>query len=138
MIGKHILLTLVSAAAAGWVAWTQAPGAWTPLRILGLCLAIAGFVLWTVARFTLGKSFAVSAQAKQLVTRGLYAKFRNPIYIFGSVFIAGFVLLLGRAEYLLIFVVIIPLQMWRARKEARVLESKFGDEYRSYRVRTWV
>lgn len=138
MIGKHILLTLAAGAAAGYVAWTQAPPAWTALRVCGLCLAVAGFALWTAARFTLGSSFAVSAQAKQLVTRGLYARLRNPIYIFGSMFIAAYILLLGRPIYLLIFVAIIPLQIWRARKEGRVLEAKFGEQYRAYRERTWM
>lgn len=138
MIGKPIFLTLITAGAAVYVGWTQAPGEWTALSIFGLCLAAVGFVLWTVARFTLGSSFAVSAQAKQLVTRGVYAKLRNPVYIFGSLFIAGYILLLGRPRALLIFVVIIPLQIWRARKEARVLEAKFGEEYRAYRRGTWM
>ncbi len=138
MTGKHIVLTVVAAAAAACLGLAQAPAAWTPLRLLGMCLAVAGFVLWTVARFQLGKSFAVTAQARQLVTHGLYGKIRNPIYIFGSLFIAGYVLLLGRPRWLLIFVAIIPLQIWRARKEARVLEAKFGEEYRAYRARTWV
>ena len=138
MIGKHIVLTVAAAGAAAYVAWTQAPGAWSAARIFGLCLAVVAFVLWTVALVTLGNSFTVGAQAKQLVTRGLYAKLRNPVYIFGSLFVAGFILLLGRPIYLLIFVAIIPLQIWRARKEARVLEAKFGEEYRAYRKRTWI
>ena len=39
--------------------------------------------------------------------------------------------------FLLIFALIIPLQIWRGRKEASVLEEKFGDEYRQYRAGTW-
>ena len=61
-----------------------------------------------------------------------------PIYAFGSLFIAGFILLLGRPQWLLIFLLIIPLQLWRAGKEARVLEAKFGEEYRAYKARTWM
>jgi protein-S-isoprenylcysteine O-methyltransferase Ste14 len=95
------------------------------------------FVLWTIARFQLGSSLAVTAQGKQLVTRGLYSKIRNPIYTFGSCVIAGLILALGRPVWLLIFVLIIPLQIWRARKEARVLEAKFGEEYKRYRASTW-
>jgi protein-S-isoprenylcysteine O-methyltransferase Ste14 len=38
---------------------------------------------------------------------------------------------------LLIFVILIPLQVVRARREAAVLEAEFGDEYREYRKRTW-
>jgi protein-S-isoprenylcysteine O-methyltransferase Ste14 len=138
MVGKNIVLTLVVAAAAAYVGWEKAPAVWRPLNIFGLCLASAAFVLWSVARFQLGKSFAVTAQARQLVTRGLYSKIRNPIYLFGSLFIAGYTLLLGRPRWLLIFVVVIPLQIWRARKEARVLEAKFGEEYRAYGAGTWL
>lgn len=138
MVGKNIVLTLVVAAAAAYLGWEKAPAAWTPLRILGLCLATVAFVLWSVARFHLGNSLTVSAQARQLVTRGLYAKIRNPIYVFGSCFIAGYVLLLDRPRWLLIFLVIIPLQIWRACKEALVLEARFGEEYRTYRARTWM
>jgi protein-S-isoprenylcysteine O-methyltransferase Ste14 len=93
--------------------------------------------MWTVARFQLGNSLTVTAQAKQLVTRGVYSKIRNPIYVFGSLFIVGYILLLDRPRWLLIFAVIIPLQIWRVRKESQVLEAKFGDEYRNYRSGTW-
>lgn len=137
MIGRNIVLTLVVGAAAVYVAWERAPAQWTPLQGVGLCLAAAAFLLWTVARFQLGNSLAVTAQAKQLVTRGLYSRIRNPIYCFGSLFLAGGMLLLGRPLWLLIFAVIIPLQFWRARAEARVLDAKFGEEYRAYRARTW-
>jgi protein-S-isoprenylcysteine O-methyltransferase Ste14 len=138
MVTRNTLLTLVAGGAAAYAGWKLAPPIWTPLRVLGLCLAVAGFVLWAVARYQLGSSFTIRAQAKQLVTRGVYSKIRNPIYVFGSVFIAGYILLLGRPMCLLIFVALIPLQIWRARKEAQVLEAKFGEEYRSYRARTWL
>ena len=107
------------------------------MQTVGLCLMIPAFVLWTLARFQLGASLAVTAQARQLVTRGLYSKMRNPIYVFGSCVIAGTILLLGRPVVLLIFALLIPLQVWRARKEAEVLEAKFGERYRTYRASTW-
>ena len=89
MIGKHILLTLIVGAAMGALLWQHPPVAWTALPVAGLSLLIVGFILWTVARFQLGASFAVKAEARQLVTRGLYSKIRNPIYVFGSVVMAG-------------------------------------------------
>jgi protein-S-isoprenylcysteine O-methyltransferase Ste14 len=137
VIGKHILLTIVVAAAASYEGWQLAPTDWSATRIAGLCLAVLGFTFWTIARFQLGISFAVTARAKQLVTRGIYSKIRNPIYLFGSIFIIGFALYAGRPLWLLIFIAIIPLQVWRMGKEARVLEEKFGNEYRAYRARTW-
>jgi protein-S-isoprenylcysteine O-methyltransferase Ste14 len=45
--------------------------------------------------------------------------------------------MIGRPEGFAIFLVLIPLQIIRARREAAVLEAKFGDEYREYRKRTW-
>jgi protein-S-isoprenylcysteine O-methyltransferase Ste14 len=137
MIGPNILLTLIVGSVLSYLVWKNPPPAWTPLHVIGICLLVAGFVLWTVARFRLGKSLTVTAQAKQLVTRGLYSRIRNPIYVFGSCVIAGLILSLTSPLWLLEFVAIIPLQLWRSRKEAQVLEAKFGDEYRRYRAGTW-
>ena len=137
MIGPNVALTLIVGVALGAIIWKHPPAAWSPLQIVGACLLAAGFTLWTVARFQLGRSLTVTAQAKQLVTAGLYSRIRNPIYTFGSCVIAGLILVLGRPIWLLVFVLIIPLQLWRARKESQVLEAKFGDEYRKYRAATW-
>ena len=134
----QIVLTLVVGAAIAYIAWTLSPTSWTAARVVGLCIASLSFAFWTIARFQLGKSFAVTAQAKHLVTHGVYSRIRNPIYVFGSLFIFGFLLLLGRPRWLLILLVIIPIQIWRARKEAYVLEEKFGEEYRLYRAGTWL
>ena len=137
MIGKHIVLTLVVGGALCALFWQRSPAEWTAVRIVGVCLIAVGFVLWTVARFQLGASFAVTAQARQLVTRGLYSKIRNPVYTFGSCVIAGAILVFTRPIALLVFVLIIPMQIWRAGKESAVLEAAFGEEYRKYRAGTW-
>lgn len=115
----------------------DALGPRTPIRYLGLALAIAGFVCWVVARIQLGKSFSVRAKATELVTHGIYSKIRNPVYVFGTIFIVGMILWFDRPIYLLILAVIIPMQILRAKKEAKVLEAKFGDSYREYRAKTW-
>jgi protein-S-isoprenylcysteine O-methyltransferase Ste14 len=137
MVGKNIALTLIVVLAIALAVRQYLPGTWTPIQTVGLCVLVAGFVLWTIARFQLGNSLTVSAHAKRLVSSGLYSKIRNPIYVFGSCVLAGLILLLGRPMWLLIFAVIIPLQIWRARKESQVLEAKFGEEYRKYRSATW-
>ena len=110
---------------------------WTPIRVIGLIVVIPAFALWVTARIQLGSSFAVRAQAKELVTRGLYSKIRNPVYVFGTIFIAGFLLLINKPVWLLVLAVVVPLQVFRARKEAKVLEGKFGDAYLEYRSKTW-
>jgi protein-S-isoprenylcysteine O-methyltransferase Ste14 len=137
MIGKHIVLTFVVGTGLFFLLRQFPLTGWGTIQIVGACLLGVGFIMWTVARFQLGSSFAVTAQARHLVTHGLYSKIRNPIYVFGSCVIAGVILVAGRPIFLLIFAAIIPLQIWRGRKEASVLEEKFGEEYRQYRAGTW-
>jgi protein-S-isoprenylcysteine O-methyltransferase Ste14 len=108
-----------------------------PARWIGLGIALIGLAGVFLARYTLGRSFSVMAKARALVTTGIYSRIRNPIYVSGEILLIGVAIMLGRPLLLLLVAVIIPMQIWRARKEARVLEEKFGDEYREYRRRTW-
>jgi protein-S-isoprenylcysteine O-methyltransferase Ste14 len=85
----------------------------------------------------LGRSFSIAPKATALVTNGIYSRIRNPIYVSGMFFIGGAILMMGQPVGLVIFLVLIPLQIIRARREAAVLEARFGDEYREYRKRTW-
>lgn len=95
-------------------------------------------MLWITARLQLGKSFSVTAQAKKLVTHGLYARIRNPIYFFGGIAILGLLVAWGKLVLTLVFLVFYFLfQIPRAKLEAQVLEETFGDEYRRYRKQTW-
>ena len=110
---------------------------WTWISICGLALAVPSFFLWLTARVQLGRSFSVRARATELVTHGLYSRIRNPIYVFTTLFVAGFILIMGKPLWLLLLAALIPMQIARARKEARVLEEKFGEHYRLYRSRTW-
>jgi protein-S-isoprenylcysteine O-methyltransferase Ste14 len=111
---------------------------WTAMRVTGFALMVPGFVLWGIAHVQLGDSFAIRAEARQLVTGGIYSRFRNPIYLFGGIGLAGFALVIERPQLLLAFVVLVPLQVLRSRREARVLEERFGDEYREYAQQTWL
>jgi protein-S-isoprenylcysteine O-methyltransferase Ste14 len=90
-----------------------------------------------LSRYTLGRSFSIAARATALVTTGIYSRIRNPIYVSGMVFFVGVIVIVRRPEWLAVLLVLIPLQIIRARREAAVLEAKFGDEYREYRKRTW-
>ena len=115
-------------------AWGQP---WTPWRIVGLVIAVPAFLLFLVARIQLGNSFSVRAKATTLVTKGIYARIRNPIYVFGALMIAGIIIWAHRPWWLLIFLPLIPMQVLRVRKEEQVLEAKFGDAYREYKRTTW-
>lgn len=112
-------------------------GPWNAVRLTGLALTSTAAVFLLTARYQLGKSFSVSAQARQLVTRGIYSRIRNPIYVFSTVMILGLVIAYQNPVFLLIPAALVILQVTRARREARVLEDAFGEEYREYRKRTW-
>jgi len=110
---------------------------WTPNRIIGFAIAVSALLLLLTARIQLGRAFSVRAKASNLVTAGLYSRIRNPIYIFSSLLILGAIIWSGRPLFLLLFVILLPVQINRSRKESEVLEAKFGDEYRQYKQRTW-
>jgi protein-S-isoprenylcysteine O-methyltransferase Ste14 len=104
---------------------------------IGMSIAIPAVVLLIVARLQLGAAFSVKAKASTLVTNGLYSRIRNPIYVFSALLIAGVILWAGKPWFLLIFAILIPLQVVRARNEAKVLEEKFGTTYVAYKQKTW-
>ena len=137
MKDKHLLILVPPffGVAALFIYFWHEPWWW--MRWLGAGMIVFGFAFWAVAHVQLGTSFSASAQARHLVTRGLYSRIRNPIYVFGSIGIAGIFMFLERPLFLLVFLGLIPMQILRARNEARVLEAAFGDEYREYRKGTW-
>jgi protein-S-isoprenylcysteine O-methyltransferase Ste14 len=110
---------------------------WTVPRIAGAAIAIPAFVLFVTARLQLGSAFSVKAKASILVTTGLYSRVRNPIYVFGSLLIFGVMIWANKPWWLLCFLVLIPMQLYRSRKEEQVLTEKFGDAYLDYKRKTW-
>jgi protein-S-isoprenylcysteine O-methyltransferase Ste14 len=111
--------------------------AWTPQRIAGATIVVVGLALLTVARFQLGNSFSITPQARRLVTHGLYSRIRHPVYIFGWLAISGLILYFNQPKFLLIMVLLVPMQVARARAEERVLAQHFGEAYTAYRAGTW-
>ena len=130
------ILIVFAGLVAFFVVFRDAPR--TPLRIAGAAIAVVSFILWAVARVNLGQSFSVGPQAHALVTRGLYRRFRHPVYLFGTLGIFGLILASGRLGMLWLVAVIVLLQWVRTRREDRVLEQAFGDAYREYRRQTWI
>ena len=133
----HVWLPLVVGLWALAVIFHSWPGPHGPVRLIGLLLGLIGLGGTIVARYTLGRSFSWVPKATGLVSGGIYSRIRNPIYVSGTILVVGVALMMGRAELLAILLVLIPVQIIRARREAAVLEAKFGDKYREYRKRTW-
>lgn len=104
---------------------------------IGMAVAAFGISLWALARVQLGSSFSVTPQARRLVTTGLYSKFRNPIYLFGGIGYLGLFIALGNWPALALFAVLYSYQIPRVKREEKVLEAAFGEQYRRYRASTW-
>src|SRR5947207_15449463 len=113
-------------------------GPWTPMRIAGLIISVSAFAILTLARINLGNSFSIAPQAKQLVTSGVYSKVRHPVYVFGILLFFGLAMYVARPWFLVGALVLVPIQVARARAEEKVLIEKFGDEYLSYQQKTWI
>ncbi len=111
--------------------------AWPPTRIVGGCLMLLVIAWVCIARFQLGGSFSVTPQARKLVTTGIYARIRNPIYVASPFLLIGLALVMAKWWPLLLMAVLVPVQIVRARREAKVLRAAFGAEYDRYRARTW-
>jgi protein-S-isoprenylcysteine O-methyltransferase Ste14 len=120
-----------------WLGLQASSVEWTGVKIAGALMAAVGMVLLIVARLQLGGSFSVTAKARKLVTTGLYSRIRNPIYVFSAMFLGGIAIAIGHPVLLLLLLVLVPVQIIRARKEEQVLTEAFGEEYVRYKAGTW-
>jgi protein-S-isoprenylcysteine O-methyltransferase Ste14 len=133
------MITALQLLAAGLLVWVLVTWntPWNAMRYIGTVLAVVGVGLVGVARYQLGKSFAIKAEAHELVTSGLYSKIRNPIYVFGVVMLTGLVLVVQMRGLWIVLVAVAIGQAIRARREEQVLQAAFGSAYREYRRKTW-
>jgi protein-S-isoprenylcysteine O-methyltransferase Ste14 len=103
----------------------------------GATLAVISIALTVLARVQLGKSFAVTPKANDLVTHGLYSRLQHPMYLFVDVTVCAIALTVQRWYVLLLLVILLPLQTRNALREREFLREKFGERYKVYRRATW-
>jgi protein-S-isoprenylcysteine O-methyltransferase Ste14 len=72
-----------------------------------------------------------------LVTTGVYARIRHPMYAGFVLWIAGWVLRYGAVTGFVVGVVSVGNILYWRWLEERALEAQYGEAYRSYRARTW-
>lgn len=107
------------------------------LLLLGLILIVAPAAVFK-ARDTAIRPFDESAV---LIQEGLYAYSRNPIYVGMVVLVLGIAILFGTASPLIApLLLAFILRLVFIRVEEAMLETRFGQEYRTYksRVRRWL
>ena len=115
---------------------------WGFQKVIGFIIFILSFSLWLLSRLELADSFSLLPQASNstgLKTRGIYAYISHPIYLFSCTAIIGYILLINQLLIgILIILIIIPIQLFRIKKENYILLQTFGDEYNKYKRNTWI
>lgn len=107
------------------------------LVYVGLSVGAVGVLIWIAATWTLGSSLAVLPGTDNLVTKGLYRIFRHPVYVGIVLTLTGLFVACGSVPCLVyVGVVVIPLNIFRARAEEKVLLEQLGPAYQQYRDST--
>jgi protein-S-isoprenylcysteine O-methyltransferase Ste14 len=107
---------------------------------VGLALVALGGTLRLAAVFALGHRFTglvAIQEGHRLQTGGLYRRIRHPSYLGMLLYMAGYVLVFRCWLGLLLVAGTFAILLARMNAEEALLESEFGEEYRSYRRRTW-
>lgn len=122
---------------------TIVPGPWTRLGWCLMAMAsaapIAALIQFRRAHTTVNPHKPETAST--LVTAGVYAWTRNPMYLGLAILLLGWAIKLGTFTPVLIALLFIPfIQHVQIRPEERVLRAQFGKDYDQYcnRVRRWL
>jgi protein-S-isoprenylcysteine O-methyltransferase Ste14 len=108
------------------------PNQYTTGFVIGLALSLVGSLLFILAANTL-KGFTAT---NDLVTSGVYARMRNPMYTGIILMHLGVPLLLNRLLTFASNVIWIPLILFWIYLEEKDLEKIFGHKYLEYKKRT--
>ena len=104
-------------------------------EITSILLVFAGKTLATVALTQLGRSFSMMAEARRLVTSGMYGVVRHPLYLAEELAIIGVLMQFLSGWTVLLCAAHIAFQLRRMHNEEKVLARAFP-EYAAYRART--
>lgn len=127
---------LISAAALHWPTVIHDRLFVSPaLAWLGVALCVAGLALMILTLASFGKSFRVGIdtdEPDELVTSGVFAFTRNPIYVAFGIVLLGEFLILPHWILLLYLVAGITLFHRQVLREEAYLASRYDAAYRSY------
>lgn len=106
-----------------------------PTKIAGVALITAGLIIFGLAYVSFGDSWRVGFDVKTpgaLVTSGVFAVSRNPIYVFLDLWFIGVFLINGTLIFLIFAVLAVAGLHWQILQEERFLLRLYGQPYRSY------
>jgi protein-S-isoprenylcysteine O-methyltransferase Ste14 len=115
----------------------------TAVAWLGVALCLAGVVILVFSLMSFGKSFRVGIDVEKpggLVTTGIFAFSRNPIYVGFFCFLVGQLLVFPNWVPLFYLVAGTALFHRQVRREEGFMRERYGQEYADYcaRVRRYV
>jgi protein-S-isoprenylcysteine O-methyltransferase Ste14 len=112
---------------------------------LGATVVLAGFVTGSSGVLSFRKAHTTTNPMKPgastLVTRGVYAMSRNPMYLGGLIMLLGWaIFLLNGLAFVFLPVYVLYINRFQIEPEERVLSSLFGETYVAYqaRARRWL
>lgn len=114
-----------------------APQTVTPplFTVVAAIIMLGGAIVTAGALLFLGRSFSITPEARQLVTRGMYTFVRHPMYLGEILSSFGLILQSLSLFSLAVFVTFCLMQMKRMDYEESVLQGAFP-EYSSYKQKT--
>jgi len=95
--------------------------------------------LFAMAFLSFGDSWRVGFDTKTpgaLVTTGVFAVSRNPIYLFLDLWFVGILLINGTLIFLIVAALAVAVLHWQMLQEENYLLKLYGEAYRSYRAKT--
>ena len=123
---------------AAWIAAFSFPlPAW--LRWAGFALGVVSVIFWTWTQITLDTQWSAQLQLSQnhhLVTAGPYARIRHPLYTAMFGWCIAVSLLTANWIFVGVSVLAIAGILVRVPKEEQMMIEAFGDEYKTYMLRT--
>lgn len=109
------------------------------VKWVGVGLVTAGLTLFTLALVSFGNSWRVGIDERKpgnLVTGGVFAYSRNPIYLALDMYFTGTFLINGSLFFLITTLLIFLGMHYQILQEESFLESTYGNEYLAYHQRT--
>jgi protein-S-isoprenylcysteine O-methyltransferase Ste14 len=103
--------------------------------IVSTLLILTGNALSLYVLSQLGRSFSVMAEARRLVTTGVYGIVRHPLYVAEELAVFGMIMQFLSVWTALLLAVQIAFQLRRMRNEETILGETFP-EYATYRTKT--
>lgn len=106
-----------------------------PAKLIGVALISFGLIIFILAFVSFGDSWRVGFDTKTpgaLVTTGLFAFTRNPIYVFLDLWFLGIFLINGTLIFLIFAVLAFAGIHWQILKEENFLTNLYGQAYQDY------